>query len=151
MADNKITVKTDLTEDGRVIQTLDMAGEVSKHVANVAAMQREAAFREQLIRMGWVPPEGDAKRNTYCSYTGAVVLIQDYNCVVVGDLFAVGDTHTLIQWNAEQETWLNGGKPYLGRDVTHVVLSTNDGYHHKKRGVTVVNNALVQTTEHARK
>lgn len=87
---------------------------------------------------------------TQCSYTGAVVLLQDYNCVVVGDLFAVGDTHTLVQWNAKQETWLNS-KPYLGRDITHVVMSTNGGYHHKERGVTVVNNGLVQITEYARK
>lgn len=85
-----------------------------------------------------------------CIYTGAVVLLVDYNCVVVADLFSVGDTHTLIQWNAEQETWLNSA-PYLGRPITHHVQSTNGGYHHTRRGVTVVDNRVVGVTEHARK
>ncbi|KAK6697485.1 hypothetical protein SNK04_014057 [Fusarium graminearum] len=54
--ENRLRVDTVLTDDYRVIQTLDVFGEVTKRVANVAAMQMEDGIREQLIRLGWTPP-----------------------------------------------------------------------------------------------
>lgn len=49
-------VDTVLTDDFRVVQTLDCFGEVSRRVANVALMQMDQGIREQLIRLGWTPP-----------------------------------------------------------------------------------------------
>lgn len=49
-------VDTVLTDDFRVVQTLDCLGEVSRRVANVALMQMDQGIREQLIRLGWTPP-----------------------------------------------------------------------------------------------
>lgn len=151
--DLTISVKTDLLDDGRVVQTRDVMGETAFCLADVAAAQMDRAIREQLIRLGWTPPSGGVSgiNGVDCVYTGAVVMLVDYNCVVAADLFSVGGTHTLIQWNVEGETWLNNGRPYLGRPITHTVQSTNGGYHHTKRGITVVDSRLVNTTEHARK
>ncbi|KAK6697336.1 hypothetical protein SNK04_014088 [Fusarium graminearum] len=64
--ENRLRVDTVLTDDYRVIQTLDVFGEVTKRVANVAAMQMEDGIREQLIRLGWTPPrvgrDGDGQQ-----------------------------------------------------------------------------------------
>lgn len=51
-----VRVDTVLTDDYRVVQTLDSFGEVSRRVANVALMQMDQGIREQLIRLGWTPP-----------------------------------------------------------------------------------------------
>lgn len=51
-------VDTVLTDDYRVIQTVDIFGEASRRVANVAVLQMDAGVREQLIRLGWTPPPG---------------------------------------------------------------------------------------------
>jgi hypothetical protein len=56
LTDHRVLVQTALTDDHKVIQTIDMAGELSRRVANVAAAQMETAFREQLMRLGWTPP-----------------------------------------------------------------------------------------------
>jgi hypothetical protein len=82
-----------------------------------------------------------------CSYTGAVVLLEDYGMVVSADLFSIGDSFTLLQITGHP------GQPYrsyTGRSVTHVVSSTNWGYHHKERGVTVVDNRFISKTKDAR-
>ncbi|HED4877229.1 TPA: hypothetical protein R4K21_003047 [Stenotrophomonas maltophilia] len=54
--ENRLRVDTVLTDDYRVVQTLDVFGEASRRVANVAAMQMDQGIREQLIRLGWTPP-----------------------------------------------------------------------------------------------
>lgn len=56
--DLRVRVDTSLTEDFRVIQKVDYCGEMTRRVANVAALQMEAGIREQLIRLGWTPPPG---------------------------------------------------------------------------------------------
>lgn len=58
-----VRVDTVLTDDHRVVQTLDTFGEVSRRVANVAAMQMDRGIREQLIRLGWTPPPDDGGGN----------------------------------------------------------------------------------------
>lgn len=58
-----LRVDTVLTDDHRVLQTLDTFGEVSWRVANVAAMQMDKGIREQLIRLGWTPPPGNGGSN----------------------------------------------------------------------------------------
>lgn len=51
---HELTVRTWLTDDHKVVQEI---GEMRRSIANVAAAQSEAKFREALIAMGWVPPE----------------------------------------------------------------------------------------------
>lgn len=152
-----MSVKTDLLDDGRVVQTRDVMGEISMTLADVASAQMEAAVREQLIRLGWTPPGGGVPRfnGVDCSYTGAVVLLEDYGAVVVGDLFYVGGGYMLIQWmvhSLKYAKWAdNGALVWDGCPITHKVRSTNGGYHHTGRGVTVVSNRNITTTEAARK
>lgn len=55
---NTISMKTMLTNDG-FEQHLDILGTVSRKVANVLAIQADAAFRIKLVEMGWIPPAGD--------------------------------------------------------------------------------------------
>lgn len=54
--EQRLRVETVLTDDYRVVQTLDVFGHASRRVANVAAMQMDQGIREQLIRLGWTPP-----------------------------------------------------------------------------------------------
>ncbi|KAK6697373.1 hypothetical protein SNK04_014125 [Fusarium graminearum] len=78
--ENRLRVDTVLTDDYRVIQTLDVFGEVTKRVANVAAMQMEDGIREQLIRLGWTPPrvgrDGDGHRAARGTWVDVVDLLQ---------------------------------------------------------------------------
>lgn len=55
---HELTVRTWLTDDHKVIQEIgDPFGENRRTIANVAAAQSEAKFREALIALGWAPPE----------------------------------------------------------------------------------------------
>jgi len=67
-----------------------------------------------------------------CIYTGAWVHLTDYDSYVIADLFQCGN-QILIQWEP-------GSISYDGTElpVTHTV-SIGHGYHHERRGVTVVN------------
>lgn len=56
LGERQLRVDTVLTDDYRVVQTLDVFGHASRRVANVAAMQMDQGIREQLIRLGWTPP-----------------------------------------------------------------------------------------------
>lgn len=56
--DTEVVVRTWLTDDHKVIQEIgDPLGEVRRTIANVAAAQSEAKFREALIALGWMSPE----------------------------------------------------------------------------------------------
>lgn len=55
----KITVKTELSEDFKILQTISSDDPVSTFTArlvDVAALQLENAIRTQLVRLGWTPP-----------------------------------------------------------------------------------------------
>jgi len=65
-----------------------------------------------------------------CIYTGAVVFFEEYGSYVRADLFRCGN-QILIQWMPESLT-------YDKMEPTHTV-KIGHGYHHEKRGVTVVN------------
>lgn len=55
---HEYAVRTWLTDDFKVIQEVgDPTGEMTRRVANVAAAQADAKFREGLIALGWAPPE----------------------------------------------------------------------------------------------
>lgn len=55
---HELTVRTWLADDHKVIQEIGHPlGEVRRTIANVAAAQSEAKFREALIALGWIPPE----------------------------------------------------------------------------------------------
>lgn len=56
LGDWRLCVDTVLTDDYRVVQTVDVFGHASRSVADVAAMQMDQGIREQLIRLGWTPP-----------------------------------------------------------------------------------------------
>ncbi|HHA2942815.1 hypothetical protein [Stenotrophomonas maltophilia] len=56
LGERQLCVDTVLTDDYRVVQTLDVFGHASRRVADVAAMQMDQAIRDQLIRLGWTPP-----------------------------------------------------------------------------------------------
>lgn len=56
LGERRLCVDTVLTDDYRVVQTLDVFGHASRRVADVAAMQMDQGIREQLIRLGWTPP-----------------------------------------------------------------------------------------------
>lgn len=56
LGERQLRVDTVLTDDYRVVQTLDVFGHASRRVANVGAMQMDQGIREQLIRLGWTPP-----------------------------------------------------------------------------------------------
>lgn len=103
----------------------------------------------------WPPFRGvNTMNGVDCVYTGATVLLEDYGVVVMADLFAVGSDHTLIQWQVGGEKyakWDDNGLVWDGRPITHKVRSTNGGYHHTTRGVTVVATRHVAATEDARK
>lgn len=51
-----VTVSTK-TYDDRVVQTLDVLGEVTYRIAQVGAKQMDDAIRARLIELGWLPPE----------------------------------------------------------------------------------------------
>lgn len=67
-----------------------------------------------------------------CIYTGAIVSLVDYGCTVVADVFELPGGAILIQW-------MQGSEAYEGEngEPTHTAIVC-DGYHHEKRGVTVV-------------
>lgn len=55
---HELTVRTWLTPDFKVVQEIrDPMGAITRKIANVAAAQAEAKFREGLIAMGWASPE----------------------------------------------------------------------------------------------
>jgi len=51
-----VTLST-VTEEDRIIQKLDVLGEVSFRVAQIGARDMDKAIRDRLIQMGWLPPE----------------------------------------------------------------------------------------------
>lgn len=55
---HEYAVRTWLTDDFKVIQEMgDPTGGMVRRVADVAAAQVDAKFREGLIALGWAPPE----------------------------------------------------------------------------------------------
>lgn len=78
-----------------------------------------------------------------CIYTGAYVAFDEYGNYAPADVFACGD-QVLVQWMPEGLTY------EAERAVTHRVR-IGQGYHHDKRGVTVVPAANVSTTPEARR
>lgn len=56
--DTEVVVRTWLTDDHKVVQEIvDPLGVNTRKIANVAAAQADAKFREALIALGWMPPE----------------------------------------------------------------------------------------------
>lgn len=55
MADEKITVSTNIHSDGRIVQTVDSLG----HAMTWIVETREKQIREALIALGWTPPKDD--------------------------------------------------------------------------------------------
>ena len=52
-----IEVRTGELADGRVFQEIeDIHGQITRKVADVAALQLDEAVREKLISLGWMPP-----------------------------------------------------------------------------------------------
>jgi len=72
-----------------------------------------------------------------CIYTGAYVYFKDYGAYAVADLFQCGN-QILIQWMPD--SWVYTGVP---QSLTHKV-TIGHGYHHDKRGVTVVPESQVE-------
>lgn len=55
---HELTVRTWLTDDHKVIQEIGGSlGVNARKIANVAAAQADAKFREALIALGWMTPE----------------------------------------------------------------------------------------------
>ena len=71
-----------------------------------------------------------------CIYTGALVFFEEYGSTARADLFQCGN-QVLIQWMPESLEYGNE------REATHRVY-IGHGYHHTKRGITVVNDADCQ-------
>lgn len=46
-------------QDGRVVQDIDMMGQLTRRVVDVAAQQWDEAVRAELIAQGWTPPPED--------------------------------------------------------------------------------------------
>ncbi len=51
-----VTLST-VTEEDRILQKLDVMGEVSFRVAMIGARDMDKAIRARLIELGWLPPE----------------------------------------------------------------------------------------------
>lgn len=75
-----------------------------------------------------------------CVYTGALVYFTDLDMAVRADVFTAGD-QVVIQWGAPgqrcDEAIVRGAAN--GRAVATHIACVDDGYHHEKRGITIVN------------
>jgi Fe2+ transport system protein FeoA len=51
-----VNVTTKTYED-RIVQTIDICGEVSYRIARISAKQMDESMRARLLELGWLPPE----------------------------------------------------------------------------------------------
>ena len=57
-----IEVRTGELADGRIFQEIeDIYGQVTRRIADIAALQMDAAVRARLIELGWTPPKEGSK------------------------------------------------------------------------------------------
>ena len=55
MKHNDISIKTEIFDDGRILQTTDIMGDIMRQVIRT----KESQVREALIVLGWTPPKED--------------------------------------------------------------------------------------------